>query len=172
MQFSAHLFACLAATTSALMPTSTSALHPPNHHPRTRKCVSQYGSRQDQYHAQHQDHYHNEYTEQDQHGYTQQNQYGYTQRNTPVGPVEWFFMDLNNQQNGPVNAEQMSRLYDNGHVGPDTYVWSPQKQPEWIPLSHSAMRYKHGRYDPRSTTQTYEQWLAATGSLGGWAQGR
>lgn len=140
--------------------------------PRQRHIVLQEG--QEQYYSQQPGEY--EYTQQqeDPYGYThegmQQDHYGSTQKDEPMGPVEWYFMDNDNQQNGPVTAEQMSRLYDDGRVGPDTYIWSPQKQPEWLTLGESGIRYKHGCYDPRSTTQTYEQWLAATGSPRGWIQ--
>ena len=178
-------FACLAATATALRPIVT--LWTPNHRQlnriisrRTRCCVSHDGYSQAQpdeyqYHTQ-QDQ--NDYTQQGQYGYSQhdqyghmpQGQYGHTQDDGPNGPVEWWFLGLDNQQNGPVTAEQMSRLYDNGLVGPNTYIWSPQKSSEWLPVSQSAIRYKHGRYDPRSTTQTYEQWLEATGSPKGWPQ--
>ena len=167
----AALLAMLTAAIIALHPTPPSALLRPVHHQRTRNAILQDRYGQDEYYAPDQ-----LYTQAEEHDYQdeyrqqgQDDQYGYV-RDQPITPVEWYFVGLDGQQKGPVTAEQMSRLYDSGQVGPDTYIYSPQKQPEWLPVSQSTIRYKHGRYDPRSTTQTYEQWLEASMPPRGWPQ--
>lgn len=39
-------------------------------------------------------------------------------------PLQWWYMGVDNSQRGPVSAEQLSRLYDNGVVHSNTYLWS------------------------------------------------
>ena len=42
----------------------------------------------------------------------------------PPAPVEWFYMDLQDVQQGPTNEAGVQRLYAMGDIHDFTYVWN------------------------------------------------
>ena len=45
-------------------------------------------------------------------------------------PVEWFYMDLNNEQQGPTDDAGLRTLYQIGEIHDFTYVWN-EGLPAW-----------------------------------------
>ena len=39
-------------------------------------------------------------------------------------PIEWFYMDLDNEQQGPTDESGLLRLYDLGNIHDFTFVWN------------------------------------------------
>jgi hypothetical protein len=58
-----------------------------------------------------------------------------------TGATSWWYIGQEDQQHGPVSSEQLSRLFDSGHVKVLTYVWSQHLGSEWQPLKHSGFEY-------------------------------
>ena len=55
----------------------------------------------------------------------------------PREPLEWYYMDRENQRNGPVSCWGLSRLYDAGSVHDASYVWTASMGTEWQQLAQA-----------------------------------
>ena len=53
----------------------------------------------------------------------------------PAGAVEWFYFDCENRLTGPVPQDEIDRLYADGAIHLQTFVWSPQREGNWAALS-------------------------------------
>ena len=51
----------------------------------------------------------------------------------PPRPKEWYYMDLANAQQGPMDEAGLKRLYDMGDIHDFTFVWH-EELPNWIAL--------------------------------------
>eukprot|EP00326_Haptolina_ericina_P009496 CAMPEP_0181226036 /NCGR_PEP_ID=MMETSP1096-20121128/32038_1 /TAXON_ID=156174 ORGANISM="Chrysochromulina ericina, Strain CCMP281" /NCGR_SAMPLE_ID=MMETSP1096 /ASSEMBLY_ACC=CAM_ASM_000453 /LENGTH=139 /DNA_ID=CAMNT_0023319343 /DNA_START=71 /DNA_END=490 /DNA_ORIENTATION=- len=109
----------LIASAVALRLVPASALRTPNHAQRSRDVMAQ-----------------------DQYGYGEQEYADPVQKQVPTALVEWWYVGLDNQEYGPVNSEELSRLYDTGQVDVESYVASPQMtNSDWLPLDQSGLQY-------------------------------
>ena len=48
-------------------------------------------------------------------------------------PIEWHYMDIENQQKGPIAEAELQRLYEVGDVHDFTFVWN-DSLPSWISM--------------------------------------
>ena len=53
----------------------------------------------------------------------------------------WLYFGRDNQQNGPVTAEELSRLYDDGTIHDKSYVWKDGMDDGWMELSLAQLEY-------------------------------
>ena len=51
----------------------------------------------------------------------------------PPPPIEWFYMDLDNVQQGPTSDDGLRQLYNMGDIHDFTFVWH-EALPAWAPL--------------------------------------
>ena len=51
----------------------------------------------------------------------------------PPPPIEWYYMDFNNVQQGPTTDAGLRQLYDMGDIHDFTYVWN-ENMAEWAPI--------------------------------------
>ena len=54
--------------------------------------------------------------------------------------IEWYFMDMHNAEQGPIDSEEISRLYDRGEVHNTSYVWCGAMA-GWDMLSNAPLVY-------------------------------
>ena len=69
--------------------------------------------------------------------------------------IEWYFMDMDNKEQGPITSEEISRLYDRGEVHNNTYVWCGAMA-SWDMLSNAPLVYvpaPHHAAPPPPTSQ-------------------
>ena len=58
----------------------------------------------------------------------------------PAKSEKWYYIGYDDAQHGPFSAEEMSRLYDVGHVQAMSYVWTGGSG-GWMPLKDSSLQY-------------------------------
>jgi hypothetical protein len=58
----------------------------------------------------------------------------------PRRPQEWYYLDHNDQETGPVSVQELQELLDRGQVKESTFVCTPEMT-EWVPLSSLAGIY-------------------------------
>lgn len=52
----------------------------------------------------------------------------------PQLATDWFYMDSNYEQKGPLLLSALKRIWQNNDLTPDTLVWS-ESMPEWKPIA-------------------------------------
>ena len=58
----------------------------------------------------------------------------------------WLYFGRDNQQNGPVTAEELSRLYDDGTIHDKSYVWKDGMDDGWMELSLAQLEYMPAQF--------------------------
>ncbi|KAL1526328.1 hypothetical protein AB1Y20_015042 [Prymnesium parvum] len=70
---------------------------------------------------------------------------------TQPTPTSWYYFNRNNQQQGPVTANALCRLYDNGTIHDHTYVWSAGIMSDWKELYQAPLVYEPVAFDDRTS---------------------
>jgi hypothetical protein len=59
----------------------------------------------------------------------------------PIGKF-WYYLDSSREQQGPMSYDAISRIWRDGKISPDTWVWH-EELPDWKPL-HELVRKENG----------------------------
>ena len=58
----------------------------------------------------------------------------------------WLYFGRDNQQNGPLTAEELSRLYDGSTIHDKSYVWKDGMNDGWMELSLAQLEYMPAQF--------------------------
>ena len=69
-------------------------------------------------------------------------------------PTEWFYMDLNNLQQGPTSSKGLFDLYQVGEIHDFTFVWH-EMLPNWMALKDTTALQEGGTAGVGAPTATH-----------------